>query len=266
MQVLHEQTQRFIDQPAYVPVVDEDPQTGEHVLKVQVREWPPVLDWAVVAGDAIHNLRSGLEHLAFILCGDPPPNPNKSGFPIFDTEQGFEDKGAALIDGAGAEVAAIIKAIQPGVRTSTTKAAHRDPLWSLYQLSNTEKHQLVLTVGGATHGANFPIRPNNLERTMREVITIGAAALRQVITEQDQELVRWTPDTDLPKLDPQSDFNLAFLIAFDPEGPGRGRPVHAELRRIDHHIRHDVLWPLCPHLPGTTVSENDLMLAIAQIG
>jgi hypothetical protein len=265
MHALHVETERFLGSPAYVPVVDEDPQTGEHVLRVEVRKWPPVLDWGVLAGDAVHNLRSGLDHLAFALCGDPPPNPDKSAFPIFDSEKGFDHKGCELLRGADAEVKRLIKAVQPGLRFKTPKAAHQDPLWLLYKLSNAEKHQLVLTVGGATHGANFPNLGPELERSTREVIAVGMGVLRKPITEQNQEFVRWTPDPGKPKLDPHRNMELAFFVAFDPEGPGRGLAAHDLLRKIDSYIRQQVLWPLCPHLPGMTLSDTELMLAISRL-
>jgi hypothetical protein len=265
LRLLREQTERFIELPAYVPVVDEDPRSGEHVLRVAVRAWPPVLDWAVLAGDAIHNLRSGLDHLAYALCGDPPPRPEKAAFPIFDTETAFEAKAPERLRGAPSEVIRLIKQMQPGAGSRTSPGNHCDPLWVLQELSNSEKHRLVLSVTGTTHGANFPNLGPELERSTREMVTVGVGVLRQVITQQDQELVRWSPDPDKPKLQPGRDMEVAFLVAFDPDGPGRGRALYETLRNIDEHIRQRVLWPLCPHLPGMALSDVELALAISRL-
>src|SRR5215217_3489518 len=46
--------------------VDTDPETGNEITKiVQIFDPPPGI--ALIAGDAIHNLRSALDHLAYQL-------------------------------------------------------------------------------------------------------------------------------------------------------------------------------------------------------
>lgn len=46
---------------------EDDPNTGERIYKVRVSEEPPVEDLALIAGDAIHQTRSALDHLAWQL-------------------------------------------------------------------------------------------------------------------------------------------------------------------------------------------------------
>ena len=47
-------------------VAESDPNTGDQVFKFRVRAPIPV-DLSLVIGDAVHNLRSALDHLAWQL-------------------------------------------------------------------------------------------------------------------------------------------------------------------------------------------------------
>src|SRR5438874_2394687 len=73
-------TERFCAEHSNAGVIEDDPNTGDCVLRCKFRARPPVLDWGVLIGEALHNFRSGLDYLAWILGGDPPPNPKTSEF------------------------------------------------------------------------------------------------------------------------------------------------------------------------------------------
>jgi hypothetical protein len=106
----------------------------------------------LVAGDAIQNLMSALDHLAYqIVCNDTkdnPPNPNWIYFPIADDFEKYEAKKRGKMQGADQKTFDAIDALKP-------YKGGNDTLWSLYRLNNIEKHRLLLTVGSHAAGINL---------------------------------------------------------------------------------------------------------------
>src|ERR1700694_4118323 len=47
-------------------VIDENPETGERIWRARISRETPV-EWRVVAGDVVHNLRAALDFLAYQL-------------------------------------------------------------------------------------------------------------------------------------------------------------------------------------------------------
>jgi len=106
----------------------------------------------LIAGDAIQNLMSGLDHLAYqLVCrdtSDQPPNPRWIYFPIADDEPTYEAKKRDKMQGATDGTFSAIDALKP------CKGGN-DLLWSLYRLNNIEKHRLLLTVGAQAAGIHL---------------------------------------------------------------------------------------------------------------
>jgi len=107
--MLNEAIEGFHERDPYRPFADTDPTTGENLVRVEIKENPPVLEWGVLIGDVLHNLRSSLDHLAYILGGDPPPNEGGSEFPIFWSRTDYRKKGAPKIVGACDHAQAVIE-------------------------------------------------------------------------------------------------------------------------------------------------------------
>ena len=113
------------------------------IVFADVRDLPPEV--SIVVGEALYQQRSALDHLVWqlVLRNNRTP-PAKSGFPIFTTVQGYETRSPSMIEGIGPSAAARIKALQPFHRGA---ARQSDPLWSLQELYNTDKHRLLLIMG-----------------------------------------------------------------------------------------------------------------------
>ena len=107
---------------------------------------------ALIAGDAIQNLMSALDHLAYqLVCrgtNDSPPNPNWIYFPIQDDAAKYEAKKMGKIQGARQTAIKAIDAIKP-------YKGGNDLLWTLYRLNNVEKHRLLFTVGSMFQSLNI---------------------------------------------------------------------------------------------------------------
>jgi len=136
-----------------------DRETEEHILYVN---YMPDLEAfftrvSVILGDTVHNLRSGLEHLAFQLAlwntDGNVRNERQVQFPIEDTEEAFNARCALGRGGWLAEVhpdhQAIIERSQPyhGIDQETMMMGlDFHALAMLRDLSNMDKHRLLATV------------------------------------------------------------------------------------------------------------------------
>ena len=89
----------FFESSPYVIVAKQDQQTGDYVSYVEsVRDVPA--DVPLIAGDAIHNIRSALDHLAWqlVLSTGNTPGPSTS-FPIFDSAAEYETRSERKVKG-----------------------------------------------------------------------------------------------------------------------------------------------------------------------
>src|SRR6266542_3023483 len=93
--LINERMDEFINGESYRVDTEQDRQTDEVVLYVEVLGPVPIEEWGAVIGDSTHNLRSTLDHLVWQLgllnptVGPPPPDPipwsspwKRVGFPI----------------------------------------------------------------------------------------------------------------------------------------------------------------------------------------
>jgi hypothetical protein len=152
---LHAEVDTFLnaEPPPYRIVAEDDPYSRDRIYRMEIGRPLPAIEWGVVVGDVIHNLRSGLDHLAYALCLANAPTeepPNGTEFPIFAAEDGFDrrDRGGGLykIRGMASEAQEAIRALQPYLHGN---AAESQSLWLLQKMSNIDKHRyLHLTVIG----------------------------------------------------------------------------------------------------------------------
>lgn len=148
---LEQELRAFLENNPYKVGSKKDPETRKLVYYVTAVE--PVPDrLSVIAGDAIQNLMSALDHLAYqMVCkdtSDAPPNPNWIYFPIADDAAKYEAKKYGKMEGASQNTFDAIDTLKP-------YKGGNDLLWVLYRLNNIEKHRLLLTVGSQAAGVNI---------------------------------------------------------------------------------------------------------------
>src|SRR5258708_7566139 len=70
----------------YTIALEDDPHTGDEVFRIHGNDFDLPARWSCIVGEAIHNLRSALDHLAWQLVLANNNIPNRSAeFPIFET-------------------------------------------------------------------------------------------------------------------------------------------------------------------------------------
>jgi hypothetical protein len=104
-------------------------------------------DFALIAGDAIHNLRSSLDHLAWQLVETGGGSPNRyTYFPICRTPQQYASAmGKGEIKSMSLRAQKALWAIQPFITSD-------DTLLQVHDLDIVDKHRLVLTVATFVDG------------------------------------------------------------------------------------------------------------------
>lgn len=98
-------------------------------------------DFALIAGDAVHNLRSSLDHLAWQLVEAGGGTPNRDTyFPICRTPQQYASAaGKQQIKAMPVEAQVALRAVQPFITFDDTLA-------DIHDLDLIDKHRLLLTV------------------------------------------------------------------------------------------------------------------------
>lgn len=162
---LEREIQSFLETRPYKVGCKVDPETRKPTYYVSSVE-PTPKSLPLIAGDAVQNLMSALDHLAYQLVlsdtADAPPNARWIYFPIQDDATKYEAKKAGKIQGASKDTIDAIDSLKP-------YKGGNDLLWMLYRLNNIEKHRLLFTVGSCAAGIHAgQIAARTLSRWMSQ--------------------------------------------------------------------------------------------------
>jgi hypothetical protein len=220
--------------------VEEDFKAREKVYLVHERS-PIPEQLALIAGDAVHNLRSALDHLAWQLVEAGPGSPSKgTSFPIRDTAPKKEADFRAKIKGMKPGAESLIESLQP------YKGGNGD-LWTLHRLDIIDKHQLLLVAACAVGEVSSP--PIDTQGDLSQVnfqLKIRTPFGKQPdgtfpIMKDGTEFARSTGSTNVPE---NNDLDLSFEIAFAEPQIVQGKPVlpfvHQLAQLVDGIVRQFV--------------------------
>jgi hypothetical protein len=139
----------FFDSKPYKVGTKRDPQTAKLIYYI-VRVNPVPGCIAAIAGDAIHNLRSVLDHIAqhlFLLGPNRPGGPNRhDNFIIANGATDFKSMLQGKIKDLRPDAVDVLRSIEPYQRGK----GHE--LWVLHRLDIIDKHRLLVTVGSSFQG------------------------------------------------------------------------------------------------------------------
>ena len=146
LEILDVKVREFFDAKPFSITTYEDVQNALYVMRIKI----PIIDikLAIIAGDAVDNLRSALDHIAWQLALTKTSRPHdRTAFPIIDINtpekmRRFDNVTGDIPPAAVNE----IKTLQPYLRGPTYKA---DLLWKLDKLCNINKHRVIPAHGTA---------------------------------------------------------------------------------------------------------------------
>ena len=200
----------------------QDVDAGEYVYSVG--QLPTVPDeYSVTLGDAVHNLRTALDHLArSIVLNENLEPKDRPGGTMFPTRHQRQAK--PLVTPTPSDAAlAVVDMLQP------YNDAHpkRSPLYLLSELDNIDKHRqllvaVVLNTGGGWFGPLTPVAWSELK--------------------SNSELARFRHEPDEPGDVRDPTFHFAICLNEEVLPPTwKLREAHECITEIRDHIRWDVL-------------------------
>ena len=199
---------RFIVPRPYDIECDYDAETRENVFTVRNIQTPPV-ELALIAGDAIHNLRSCLDHLAcqlVLVAGNRPSS--KTAFPISANAERYNRDKVGKVEGMSEVAKNAIDAAKP-------YSGGTDELYWLHALDIADKHHSLIVTIVALSGPNL-IGPAVLRnRTYKPRFRL--ANLRSPL--KDGEMI-FTGEPGS-----ESHLEFAFDVAFGEPKVVNGKPV-----------------------------------------
>lgn len=199
---------------------DADADSGTE-LRHKPFQPPRVGPWSMVVGDAVHNMRCSLDHIAYALAvkhlaaiGETRKPSGDTTFPLFQNvdKPGFRKKTADI----SPEARKVIEGFQPHNRSN--------PLWMVSVLDNADKHRAI-----TIHGARISMTNITLGEGTTE---IGLA---------DGRIFAIDPATGQPTKDlqPKATTSVSLLIKV----PGLDEPVIDTVLLEIHDFIRDRVFP-----------------------
>jgi hypothetical protein len=212
----------FSNSDFYGLSIENDAKQGTNFLRIEVDESGfPMDDAVLIIGDALHNLRSALDHLYYkvvIHCGGKPTQWTR--FPIFDSgdylvtrlDSALEKKQITVP--VARQILDVIKPYQTG----------NPALWSLHQLNITDKHEMFVPVLKLMQLSDVSLEDDQhipLEATAFYFGQSGRVRLR---------------DADDRKVTVKDKGHAAAAVLFDVGMPFQGEAVIPTLQRISVEV------------------------------
>lgn len=216
--------------------------TVEYVLYAIVRE-PPPRKLALPIGDAIQNIRSALEHLAYLLASPKAQKSGKTAFPIFTDECRFKVLGIPRIETIKGDERTLIERVQP---YAASKVPNNDPLEILRKLSNLDKHQLLVPMIAAVNLRESWVASDNAD--------IRFSYIARGPVEHDAKIVAFTATPQDPAVDMKVQPRSGLEIQLDKTGiAGFDIDALELLQMLQHHVRRSVIamWFEYGYMPPT---------------
>lgn len=195
---------------------DFDPDTGEKLF-LYSRTPRPLSSVGLIIGDAIHNWRSALDHLAWSLVEVNGNTPSRStAFPIINSSRTSKQSFDNMTRGMSTQTKELVDWYQP----IHGKYPNGHWLALLSELDNIDKHRHLYVTLTATNGGSYTgVRLRNMSLP-EWVINTGPI-------EKDTVLAR------IPKGYGEVDFTPTFSINLAAGLPGQEQPLFSILRGFE---------------------------------
>ncbi len=141
---LQKEIKSFFDSQPYKIGTKSDPQSKRLIYYLVKADVVPE-KIALITGDVIQNLRSSLDHLAYMLFTVGPGNGTQGHhiyFPIAEDFDQYESNKNRKTEGITQQAKDLIDKVKP-------YKGGNDNLWKIQELNNIDKHRLLVTVGSS---------------------------------------------------------------------------------------------------------------------
>lgn len=207
------------DRNAYSVIKEVDAKAGVFTFRLKLHKEPPLVEWSLVLGDCIHNMRSALDHLfwALVLLKHPHgvKGASSANFPILRDPNTFKSRKSNLENWVGKGVAAMLENMQPYQGAGPDK----NGLLFIHECDITDKHKLLVPLAGIAERGELVLKRGN-DHPSPHVHT----ELLNVPMEDGAVIARITVAPAESVMD--VDFNPTIGIILNPDG-----------------VREDVMFP-----------------------
>lgn len=232
----------FLEKKPYRVDPEDYPEIGERVYRLKYVT-PVPSHIKLIAGDAVHGLRSALDHLAYQLvvigsCGKGPFE--DVYFPIGDTPKKCKSRIRRIVKRLRKD------AIKELLRLQCYEGGNLQFLWGLNELDITDKHHFLLVAHGWTK--HHTMLPSDMARTIEQFLGVVDIAKmppefrsRAFMTartgtkfppEAGDELLR------IPLSEADDNMHFRFEVAFGEPKILKSKPVPETLYQIAGLIRN----------------------------
>jgi hypothetical protein len=246
LKALIEEVRWWVQSHAYRISEEVDPETDLTTVYVEPVSDPP-LKLSILIGDALHNLRGCLDHLALALAeanlGEraSPKVEGDSQFPIYSDSGRWGENRMRRVGSVHAEARTIIERLQP-YHAGDQWQSH--PLWILRQLSDFDKHRRLPIVGTYANLGPSTVAGPNAYIEYLQLHSAGGPLERKT------PLITWggirdpTTGTEM-----KVDYSVAMHIAFSEADPKPDAPIGGkEVLEVLFGIRDFIAFQVVPNL------------------
>jgi hypothetical protein len=238
---------RWLGSDAYRIVKEHDPKTRRTAYVARFGDLPTELPDLV--GEAAHNMRSALDHLALALNTKgyaeanggaelPAAEVASSSFPIYGnvSNKGQPMNGTDAFRSATSYrnmpqgAADLIEELQPYNRGEDFAS---DPLWIVHELNRIDKHRIDLAASASA--------PQQAISGSFPAIDEGKLGIGGPVYD-GKELSWWVVSKGAEE--PDADFRFTRGVAFGEGTPLSGQPVVRSLHEVRNFLRYKVAFPL----------------------
>jgi hypothetical protein len=225
---------------AYGVAFKDDESTGQRVHYL-ARAWDPDNSFSLIIGDAVHDLRSALDHLAYhVMSVSPGVNDKqlkKTGFPIAENSGKYQTELRPRIVGMRADAVQAIDDIEP------YGGGAGEIFWHLHSLDIIDKHKLLIAVGCTNR--RHSMTPQQIDALKRNFLGMDLDAYTPaqdaVVFQTESANIQFPLKTgDILAVTPKSEVNrhmdFTFEIAFGEPEVIKGHPVIPTLHQMAQRI------------------------------
>jgi len=220
----------FLDTRPYAAVAKMH-RNGGKTFRAVVREQPPA-HLGLIAGDAIHNLRSSLDILIWDLVRANRLQPSRSDmFPFArNAEEYLSKRGRGKIKSIPQAAVDVLDAIQP-------YRGGNDVLHEVHRLDIEDKHHVLLPMAAAAEYLRFSVTANGGKPVLFPMGD-GAPIISPV---KDGTKLGWTEiSIPHPKLEMDMDVEFAFYVTLSEAKVCAGKPIGELLTELANVVERTV--------------------------
>jgi hypothetical protein len=223
---------------------EDDPNTGDRTYHI-TDAIPIPASAPLIIGDAIHNLRSALDHLAYrlMIVGQKSSGPfRRVYFPIAENGEKYEVDSPGKMEGMREDAKKAINEIQP------YGGGSGEILWHLHSLDVIDKHRLLIALGSCN--VRYSMTPYSIAMLTQEFLGMdeddltpaqGARAFLRPSSSPKFPLKTNDVLATIPKAEVHENMHFPFEIAFGEQEVVAGDSVIEVLaqmkQRVDQIIR-----------------------------